>query len=146
MRIGTDHLTGFNPSARQLHPVFGLDEDWNKSSTPRSSAIPSNCIQSSGWMRIGTYLRAIALAEDTALHPVFGLDEDWNADKRSSKPPDARYCIQSSGWMRIGTTSLRTEPLALNCIQSSGWMRIGTAMSRQGLPDYLVIASSLRAG
>ena len=36
-----------------LHPVFGLDEDWN---------LPS--------------LRAKAL--DARLHPVFGLDEDWN--------------------------------------------------------------------
>ena len=77
MRIGTDWLP-IEVLFVALHPVFGLDEDWN-------------CNVLEGLMSIQT------------LHPVFGLDEDWNVTKTREAEVLVPDCIQSSGWMRIGT-------------------------------------------
>ena len=85
-----------------LHPVFGLDEDWNSQWFDRSFCDCLNCIQSSGWMRIGTALG-------------------------TSGTSGTSHCIQSSGWMRIGTDAQSKVQIKPSyCIQSSGWMRIGT--------------------
>ena len=107
----------------RLHPVFGLDEDWNgrqyqpgyweyldciqSSGWMRiGTALPvvypllvSHCIQSSGWMRIGTYLNPALHNWWWILHPVFGLDEDWNSWCQRANLPS--FHIASSlraGW------------------------------------------------
>ena len=55
MRIGTTQDQAETITTTTLHPVFGLDEDWN----------------------IGSVVVVVMVS---ALHPVFGLDEDWNSE------------------------------------------------------------------
>ena len=65
-----------------LHPVFGLGEDWNIGIVKKSHKSWNNCIQSSGWVRIGTCFVRESTLKDGELHPVFGLGEDWNQSSK----------------------------------------------------------------
>ena len=105
-----------------LHPVFGLDEDWNSSRFRLHHSVIST------------------------LHPVFGLDEDWNSS-HLSRAADKTYCIQSSGWMRIGTGVWYLLPiLSASLHPVFGLDEDWNYKSKYATLDSVLIASSLRAG
>ena len=86
----------------RLHPVFGLDEDWNTSGCTPTIGSGTAVLHpvfglDEDWNTIEP-----AQSHRYELHPVFGLDEDWNRIF-TILLVISRYCIQSSGWMRIGT-------------------------------------------
>jgi hypothetical protein len=68
MRIGTIDKINLIVERALLHPVFGLDEDWNHAFS-ESLLTLLGCIQSSGWMRIGTGVDLLCglLARETEL-------------------------------------------------------------------------------